>query len=283
MATRLRQRLAEKLPAEVLGGVFNSYDIIGDIAVIRLTEVSEKYSKDIAEAMMKAHSNVRTVLAQTSAVKGEFRIRELRLLAGEDKTITTHNESGCKFRVDLAKAYFSPRLSYERMRIARLVKPEETVVNMFAGVGCYSIIIAKHSDASRVYSVDLNPEAVLLMQENVRLNRVFGRVIPMLNDARDAVRTRLPHTADRVLMPLPERALEYLPDAVLALGKGRTWIHCYVFEHAGAGEEPVEKALLRVKEKLESLHLPFEVSYGRIVRATGPKWFQVVLDIQIAC
>jgi tRNA (guanine37-N1)-methyltransferase len=278
---RLRKILSDFLPPEELFYVYNSYDIVGDIAILRLTEKSMKYAKTIAEAVMSVHRNVKTVLAQTSPVHGDFRIRKLEYIAGENKTVTMHRESECLFAVDVEKCYFSPRLFYERMRIAKQVKNGEVVVNMFAGVGCFSIIIAKHSKVKKVYSIDVNPAAVQYMQENVRLNRVYGKVIPLLGDAKEVIEERLHHMADRVLMPLPEKALEYLPYALLATKKAGGLIHYYDFEHAKRSENPVEKVKLKVAEKLEGLGVNFTVPFGRVVRTTGPNWYQVVLDIAV--
>jgi tRNA (guanine37-N1)-methyltransferase len=260
--------------------VYNSYDIVGDIAILRLTEKAMKYSRIIAESLLSIHKNVKTVLSQTGPVFGDFRIRKLEHLAGENKTVTLHRESGCLFRVDVEKCYFSPRLFYERMRIARQVGNGEIVVNMFAGVGCFSIIIAKHSNVEKVYSIDVNPAAFQYMQENVRLNRVYGKVVPLFGDAKEIIEERLCHVADRVLMPLPEKALEYLPYALLAL-KNVGLIHYYDFEHAKKGENPVEKVKLKVAEKLKSLSVAFDFVFGRVVRSTGPNWYQVALDITV--
>jgi tRNA (guanine37-N1)-methyltransferase len=276
---RLKQLLSEILPRRELADIYNSYDIIGDIAIIRLTETSRKYSQIIAETIMAVHKNVRTVLAQTSPVHGDFRLRKLEHLAGENKTTTIHKESGCLFSVDLKRCYFSPRLFYERMRIAKLVKNGETIINMFAGAGCFSIVIAKHSNAEKIYSMDVNPTAVQFMKENVKLNRVYDKVIPIEGDAKDIIQSRLRSVADRVLMPLPEKAFEYLPYAVLALKNSGGWIHYYDFEHAGKTENAIEKVKVKVAEKLERMGMGFELSFGRIVRATGPNWYQIVLDV----
>jgi len=88
---------------------------------------------------------------------------------------------------------------------------------MFAGVGCFSILIARNVPTAKVYSIDVNPVAFEFMQENVVVNRAFGQVFPLLGDAKALIETRLRGVADRVLMPLPEKALEYLPCAVAAL------------------------------------------------------------------
>jgi tRNA (guanine37-N1)-methyltransferase len=262
------------------GCVCNSYDVVGDIAIVRLTERSRKYCEKIAEAVMAVHKNVKTVLTQASAVGGEFRVRRLEYVAGERKTCTVHRESGCLFSVDVEKCYFSPRLFYERMRIARLVECGETVVNMFAGVGCFSVVMAKHAEVEKVYSIDVNPGAVQQMRENVRMNRVYGRVVPMFGDAREVVEERLCHVADRVLMPLPAKSLEYLPYAMLALKEKGGWVHYYDFEHAAKDEDAVDKVRVKVSEKLPDICASFEVPFGRVLRATGPNWYQVVLDIK---
>jgi tRNA (guanine37-N1)-methyltransferase len=180
----MKKILSEILPSSELAYIYNSYDIVGDIAIIRLAKNSMKHSQVVAEALMSVHRNVKTVLAQTGAVHGDFRLRKLEHIAGVDKTVTIHRESGCLLAVDVEKCYFSPRLLFERARIAKLVKNGEIVLNMFAGVGSFSIIIAKHSDAQRIYSIDVNPVAIHYMQENIRLNRVYGKIIPILEDAK---------------------------------------------------------------------------------------------------
>ena len=180
---RLRKRLKEKLEgtlsSEELRKVYSAFDIVGDIAIIKTAGNNLQDAKAVAERILSIHRNINTVFSQTSPVKGSHRVRELTLLAGENKTTTKYRESGCVFSVDVKKCYFSPRLSYERSRIASQVSPGETVVNMFSGVGCFSVIIAKAVPNTKVYSVDVNPTAYQYMQENVRINRVYGRVIPV--------------------------------------------------------------------------------------------------------
>jgi len=169
---QLRKTLSSVLSSEDLCKVYNSFDVVGDIAIFRLPRTSSVNAKAAAEAIMPRHRNVKTVLLQSIPVAGDLRLRRLTHVAGENKTSTIHKESGCLFAVDVAKCYFSPRLSHERMRISRQAEPNENVINMFAGVGCFSIIIAKHSNAAKVFSIDVNPAAIQFTQENVRLNRV---------------------------------------------------------------------------------------------------------------
>jgi len=279
MKKDLKFFLTGRLQSQELYLVFKSYDVVGDIAVIRVPETLEQRSQIVAEAIMQMHKNVRTVLLQTSPVSGDFRVRQLEWVAGERKTTTVHKEFGCLFEVDLEKCYFSPRLSFERRRIASLVQPREVVVNMFAGVGCFSIVMAKYSKVERVFSIDLNPFAFEFMLKNVRVNRVQNKVVPILGDAKKVVREELCGVADRALMPLPEKAYEYLDYALMTLKPNGGWIHYYDFVHAGRGENPVEKVKDKVAAKLNELNVNFEMSFGRVVRATGPFWFQVVVDV----
>ena len=278
---RLKKLLSGVLPSNELIHVCNSYDVVGDVAILPLADVSQRHSRVIAEVIMSIHKNVETVLVQIGPVNGDFRLRRLEYVVGENKTATVHKESGCTFHVDVEKCYFSPRLFYERKRIAELVKNGEIVVNMFAGAGCFSIVIAKHSNVKIVYSIDVNPVAVQFLRENVRVNRVYGKVVPILGDAKEIIKKRLNNIANRVLMPLPEKAFEYLPYALLSLKKTGGWIHYYDFEHANKNENPVEKTARKVTDKLEGLGVDFQVSFGRVVRTTGPNWYQVVLDIAV--
>ena len=281
MRKSLKAVLANRLEPSELKLLYRSYDIVGDIAIIRVPETQEQYSDDIAEAIMQIHKRIKTVLRQVSPVTSDYRLRELEWVTGERKTETIHKEHACIFKIDLKRCYFSPRLVYERMRIAHQIQLDETVVNMFAGVGCYSILIAKHSRAERIYSIDINPIAVRYMRENIKLNKVGEQVISFQGDAKKVVEEKLRNIADRVLMPLPEKAYEYLDYAVLTLKSAGGWIHYYDFEHAEKGENPIEKVEARVAKKLQNFGVSFEAPFGRVVRTTGPRWYQIVVDIRI--
>jgi tRNA (guanine37-N1)-methyltransferase len=277
----LKTVLADKLEPQQLKQIYKTYDIVGDVAIVRVPEPQRHLSKLIAEAIMDTHREVKAVWRQVSSVSGDYRLRGLEFLLGEKTTETLYKEHGCVYKTDLRKAYFSPRLSYERMRIAKLIQPKEVVLNMFAGVGCYSISIAKHSQPLKVYSVDINPCAVQYLRENIRLNRVVDMVVPIQGDAKTVTEKQLQNVADRVLMPLPEKAYEYLDCAHLALKPTGGWIHFYGFEYANRNEDPVKKAEMKVSEKMRRLCREFQVEFGRIVRPIGPRWYQVVLDIQV--
>jgi len=275
----LKKALVDKLKPNQIQQLYKSYDLIGDIAVLRVPKSLTGYSELIAKTVMDTHREVKSVWRQTGSVSGDYRLRNLQFVLGKKTTQTLYKEHGCVYKTDLQKTYFSPRLSFERLRIAKLVKKAETIVNMFAGVGCYSIAIAKHSDPKTVYSIDVNPLAFKYLVENVRLNKTEKTVAPLQGDAKTIIENKLQNVADRVLMPLPELAYNYLNCAVLALKPEGGWIHLYDFVYAKKNENPVKNVENKVSENLSRLCKGFSVNFGRVVRPIGPRWYQVVLDI----
>ena len=260
---------------------YSAFDIVGDLAIIKVPSASLDEAEKVAEAIMKRHKNVKAVFVQETGVHGNFRLRSLKNVLGEKRTLTVHKESGCFFKVDIEKCYFSPRLSGERMRLSKLVQPDETVVNMFSGVGCFSLIIAKKVSIAKVYSIDINPIAFQFMKENIKLNRAYGKVIPILGDSKTVIEKQLQGCADRVLMPLPERAFEYLPCAVSALKPSGGWVHVHIFEHANKTENAADKTKHKVIEAFKTLGAISDAPHVRVVRSTGPNWWQLVVDAHI--
>ncbi|MCL2172817.1 MAG: class I SAM-dependent methyltransferase family protein [Candidatus Bathyarchaeota archaeon] len=278
----MRRRLKAQVTTENSVNICNSYDIIGDIAVIKTLNGDVETAKKVADEIMKLYSKkIKAVFMQISAVQGDFRVRQLSFLAGENRTVTLYKEHGCLFRVDIERCYLSPRLLFEHKRIPALVMPDEVVVNMFSGVGCFSVLIAKTS-GSKVYSIDVNPTAYEYMKENVRLNGVSNCVIPLLGDSKEIINSQLQGIADRVLMPLPELAFEYLPYALLALKSTGGWIHFFDFQHAAKGENPIEKTRQKVAEHLDALGICYSFGFSRVIRSVGPYWYQTVLDIYVS-
>jgi tRNA (guanine37-N1)-methyltransferase len=271
---RLIRAALQKAGVKEGGRVSSGIDVIGDIAIVRLTEFSATEKKEIGEALMGEMKNVRVVMEQEGGIEGEFRLRKLRHIAGERRTATLHRENGCSFRVDVARCYFSPRLSTERLRVAEAVRGKEMVLNMFAGVGPFSIPIAKLAGA-RVVSCEVNDYAARLHQENDRLNKVEGLVTVVNGDAAD-----LPHATaakfDRILMPLPSGANVFLPVA-LQMAKRGARIHYY--RHV-LGENEQEGALALRSELRGGLPRGARCSV-RKVREVGPRWLEMAADIRL--
>ncbi len=280
-----RGPLLERLAAEVLGpekarSVWKRLDIIGDIAILRVPfGMSPDELRPLAEKLLEVLPYIRSVWAAVSPVRGEYRLREFVHLAGEERSETLYREHGCVFKVDIRRVYISPRLCYEHRRVASLVQPGEVVVNMYAGAGLFSIIIAKYSRPKKVYSIDINPDAYRYMVENVRLNRVEHLVEPILGDAARVIEERLQGVADRVLMPLPDLVMEHLPYALKAL-KGRGYIHVYLHVDGRRPREAVREAERLVSSRLAELNAKFNIVFSRVVRSVGPCRYQVVVDVE---
>ena len=271
--------LEDKFPPHLLASLPRAIDFVGDIAIIEVPPELDAHQSVIGEAVLKAHKNVRAVLAKAGAVSGTYRLRGFSIIAGEPKTETVHKEYGCQYYVDLAKAYFSPRLSYEHNRVASLVKEGETVVDLFAGVGPFAILIAKTHENVKVYAVDVNPHAVEFLKKNVRLNRVEGKVYPILGDAKQIVEQRLSGVADRVVMNLPEKAVEFVDAACEAIKPTGGIVHFYSFVNASDSLENVKRRFVdAVKESGREVE---KILFSRFVRATAPYEWQAVLDAKI--
>ncbi len=269
----------EVLGEELARKIWGRMEIIGDILVIRIPfDVKPEDLKPLAERVLKELPYIKSVWGGLPGVKGEYRLREYIHLAGEKRSETIYKEYGCRFKIDFTKVYISPSLSYEHYRVAQLVEPGETVTNMFAGAGFFSILIAKYSKPKIVYSIDINPDAYRYMVENIKLNKVEDKVVPILGDAAKVIEEKLQNTSDRVLMPYPDIALDYLIYAVKAL-KDKGWIHIYLHVEAAKEEDPVKKAEEIAREKLEELNVrEYTFKYGRIIRPIAPRKYQVVLD-----
>jgi tRNA (guanine37-N1)-methyltransferase len=276
---KLVDLLTGKLPPHVLASLPHAIDFVGDIAVVEIPPELENYKKIFGEAVMMSHKSVRTVLAKSSAVSGVYRLRTFEAIAGEAKTETVHKEFGCIFHVDLAKAYFSPRLSYEHSRVASLVRRGETVVDMFAGVGAFSILIAKKQRDVQVYAIDVNPDAFEFLKKNVAVNRAGSAVTPILGDAKEIVNSKLTGIADRVIMNLPETAIEYVDVACRTIKPEGGVIHYYEFSNSS---QPIETAISRLTEAVKQSSRRVEkVLAARIVRGVAPFTYQVGIDAEI--
>jgi tRNA (guanine37-N1)-methyltransferase len=278
------EALRDILPENELRSMAKGFDLVGDVAILRIPKSFDAERFLIAQALMNKVSYVKTVLRQVGAIEGDFRTRGLEWLCGENKTMTSHREHGCTFQVDLATTYFSPRLLYERTRIAELCKNSgeyENVLNMFSGVGCFSIRIAKQLGKRHVYSVDINPDAIKYQLKNIKSNRVKGTITVILGEAKQIIESFFQQRLHRILMPLPEKAYAYLDSAIGSVSRDGGTIHYYDFTHANKDEDPVKKVIGKIDPKLRTQPRHFSVAYGRVIRSTGPNWYQVVLDINV--
>jgi tRNA (guanine37-N1)-methyltransferase len=281
--TKSEKTLAEvlegKLPPDLVAALPRALDVVGDIAIIDVPDELESHKLLLGEAVMESHRGIKAVWAKAGNVNGVYRLRDLEFLAGEQRTLTMHKEYGCSYFVDVAKAYFSPRLSHEHERVARLVGEGEVVVDLFAGVGPFVVPIADNQKTAKVYAIDINPEAVELLKRNIRLNRIDRQVVPIVGDARKVVDEQLAGEADRVIMNLPETAYEFVDTACKAVKPEGGIVHFYGFIRLPKTIDDLKqefcKAVAKYGRKVESFVC------AKTVRETAPFEWQAVLDAKI--
>ncbi len=280
MSPDLRAEFRHLIPEDRLDSVPRSFDIIGSksrsVAIIEIPETLEGYAETIAEAVMRVHKNVSSVLAKESERTGEYRIRELRLLAGDPDTEVLHREYGCVLRLDPRTVYFSPREGNERERVARAVDEGDDVLVMFSGVGPLPIRIAKMRRSARATAIELNPRAHNYCVENIHLNGVADRVEAIQGDVRE-ICPGIGKVYDRVLMPLPRGAYRFLDVAIPMLVDGGT-LHFY---HWAGEEDLFSEAEGLVERALRELGRRGEFTDRVRVSQYSPRVWKIRLDVRV--
>jgi tRNA (guanine37-N1)-methyltransferase len=273
----LKKALENVLTENESDELISAFDQIGEIIIVRIPDSLLSKKEIIGKTLLDEVKIVRSVFYQASAVEGEFRTRSLEILAGEDNTETEYREFGCRFTVDVKNAFFSPRLSTERERIANLIQNGEVMTNMFAGIGMFSITAAKKKKCT-VYSLDINPVASKLCETNIGLNKLAGNIISINGDASKIIKEQLVDKSDRTLMVLPERSDEFLESAINTTKDGGI-IHYYSHIHA---DKKTNAGKLSEEHYLKVTPVKSEILNSKIVRAVGPRFYQTVVDIKIS-
>ena len=272
----LEDALKDILTEEEISRLVKSFDIIGHIAIIEIPEELREREKEIAQAIMKVHPNVKTVVAEEGPTSGPYRVQPVRIIAGKKDLLALYKEHGVEMWVEVGSVYFSVRHSFERKRIAEQVKPGEIVAALFAGVGPYPLVIAKKQPkVKKIYAIELNPTAYRLMVKNVERNKFQDKIIPVLGDVRDIVPRMFPKVADRVIMPLPKSAEDFLDVAIEALKPEGGIIHLYTF---GPAEDPFSRPKKRILEVAEENGFNVEFLTERKVADYAPRIWKVVID-----
>ncbi len=271
----LKDVLAKKLAKKQLSYVPSSFDIIGSrekaVAIIEIPEQLGKKRAVIARALMSQHRNVKTVLMKKSPRTGIYRVRAFQKISGNAKTEVVHRESGCVFLVDVQKVYFSPRESAERLRLAALVKKNECIAVFFAGVGPFAIILSKKSQAKHVTGIELNPVACHYFGKNILLNKTVN-VNVIQGDVTKKVST-LGQKCDRVVMPLPEKSVDFIYEALFCLKKkGVCNLYCF------SAEQELGAKIREIEEKAHALNHEIKVIGASKVLPYGPGIWKYRID-----
>ncbi len=266
----IHEALRGKIPEALLTNLPRSFDLIGDIAVLEIYSELEEYEELIGKTLIETFPGIKVAAKKISCVGTEFRTRRMEVLAGEDRLETLHHEFGCRYHMNVESAYFSPRLGTERNRVACQVKDGERVLVLFAGIGPYAILIAKKRNPSEVVAVELNPEGVRYMKENIRLNKVNVRAIE-----GDAAEESKKHGVfDRIIMPLPKDAGNFLKHTLPALRAGGI-INFYDFSTGP------EESSAKVKDMCEGLGYRIKVLDAVRCGTYSPTIYRVCVDFTV--
>jgi tRNA (guanine37-N1)-methyltransferase len=260
------------VPEEMASLLPSSLDIIGGIAIIKVPEELLGHCGAIGAAIIAANSSIKSAY-QDLGVSGKERIRELKWLSGERNTVTTHREFGIALTMDISKVYFSPRLATERDRVCQLVREGEAIIDMFAGVGPFSVMMAKNCRPRCVYSIDINPDAVRFLQENIALNKVEEVIKPILGDAAvEAPRLK----ADRIIMNLPHSSFDFF-DAALSAANPKAIIHYYeILENT-----LLDERLAELVNKARARAIPIKIESTREVHTYSPSQKMYAIDTSV--
>jgi tRNA (guanine37-N1)-methyltransferase len=280
----IKDILKSQLSEEELELIPRSFEIIGSkekaVAIVEIPRELEEKKELIANAIMKLNKNVKSVLRKASERKGELRLREYELIAGDENTEVYHKEYGCIFKLDPRKVYFSPREASERQRVAKKVKAGENVLVMFSGVLPYGIVIAKvQPKVKKVIGIEINKVAHEYAKENVRINKVSHLVYPLLGDVREECK-KFFGEFDRVVMPLPFGSEDFLDIAINCLKKEGGAIHFY-----SIGEEKnlFGNAMKIIEERVKEQGKKFRILEKKKLHAYKPRAYKVCIDFEVTC
>lgn len=288
----IKEALVGELPENILESIPNSYDIIGKIAIVEFDQMNIlnienilSCKKKVAKALVSVNKSVETVYEKKSEVKGKFRLKELKVIYGDDNPETVHKENHCLFKLDVKSTYFTPRLVFERKRMSSSnFKKQEIIVDMFTGVGPFSIQIAKNNDA-KIYAFDVNPSAYKYLVENIKNNNLKGEVIAYNMDVKELLNrdnklgNYLKNKIDRVIMNLPEQSINFLDVVCFLMKKQSGILHFYQFCEK---PNPIEKGIENLNAKLKEYgwHIE-EILNSKVVKPFSPKSDLIVLDLKL--
>lgn len=274
---QLQDKLSHALTKEELEILPSSFQRLGHIAIIRLRKELTEKKKIIGEAVLTCVPGTKTACLNTAKIDSEFRQPNVEYLAGENYLLVDHHEHGCIFRFDVSKLMWSMGNMNERKRMYEMVTPNEVVVDFFAGLGYWSIPIAKLTKAEHVYAIDANPDAISALRENKKLNKIPDAKLTILQGKCEEVAPTLGKIADRIIMG-------YIPAPVFALAAAFHAFHPRggTLHYEGVCEEgKYDELLQEVREQGVSLGWNVELINAQQVKSMAPRKWHYVLDIRV--
>jgi len=266
----LKERLKCKISDDKLEFLPSGFQRVGNIIIVNIKPELKEFKKDIGETILDCFSSIKTVCNRFDSIKNETRTPSIEVIAGNG-TETIHTENGCFYKIDVAKLMFAKGNVKERGRLPLLIKPGETIVDMFAGIGYFTIPIAKLAKPKKIYAIDINPLAIGFLKENIKLN-LISCVETILGDCRTV---SLPEKADRVIMGYLPRTYEFLPAAFGFLKENGTIHYHDTFRENELWEKPIK---ILEKHAQKAGYWLDNISYKNVVKQFAPRVYHVVVD-----
>lgn len=259
--------------------VAKGYDVIGNICVVKFDrDVKSCDKKKWGERFVNEHNSVRTIVEKIGKFSGRLRTNKTKYVFGEKTKEVLYKENGCVFRFNVDSCYFSPRLSSERKEISEMVKKGENVLVMFGGVAPFAIIIAKNSKAGGVVSVELGKECNKYAVENVRRNKLVGKVEIVGGDVRKVIGRgkKVSQKFDRIVMARPNLKDSFL-DVAFSIAKAKGVIHYYGFYD----EDEVDKMKEMIIEEAKKARKKVKILRVNKAGDIGVKKFRFRADVRV--
>jgi tRNA wybutosine-synthesizing protein 2 len=248
----------------------SGWQILGNIIIVPLRRELEAHKKEIGTALLSLYPGCKTVLLDRG-ISGKMRQPDREIIAGSE-TETIHKENSCFFKIDAMRLMFSRGNLAEKKRMSKLGKGE-TIVDMFAGIGYFSIPMAVHSKPRKIIAIELNPVAFDYLKENIQLNKVGKIIEPIFGDCALVTPRGI---ADRVLMGYLD-AHEYLEHGISALLPGGS-----LHYHEAVPEAVERRPVKRVIEAAEKLGRGAEIIEVRRIKKYSPGVWHVVVDARVS-
>ena len=270
----LRDSLQEVLTEQEFELLKTSYDVVGTIAIMEIDPPLDKKQDIIAKVILKLHKNIKTVVKKADKHQGEFRTQKMQHIAGVKTLKTIHKENNIQLNLDVEKVYFSARLSTERKRISELIKPGEKILVMFSGCAPYPCVISKNTKAREITGIEINPIGHDYAVKNIELNKLKN--ITLINgDVKDIV-PQIDQKFDRILMPLPKSAEDFLDTALLA-AKPHTIVHFYAF----LPEDQFVQAHKAIESACKKANLKHKILRTIKCGQHAPRVYRICVDFEI--
>ncbi len=270
----LSEELKDKLSKKELLLLPSSYQKIGDIVILNLKKELCEYDELISKIVLEKIPNTKSIFKRAGFIETQLRTPRIKLIAGINKTVTTHKEHGIVYKLDVKNIMFSKGNLNERKRIIKQIKKGETVLDMFAGIGYFCLGIAKFSEAKKIYAIEINPKSYEHLLENIRLNKVGSKVVPILGDCAIEI-SKLGRIADRIIMGLLPSCKQYLKNAMKVVKPDG------VIHYHGIAKEEEKKLFGEVKTAAEIGGRKVKLIKKTKVKSYAPKIYHFVLDCKV--